>query len=96
MCRSPAEVGKAARGNCPSTEVEGTVANPGRTSSKPGEGRADERTAQGPVSFLHEDGERHNGAVTRIGNLARIGNLERIGNLGGKKREEVENIGERD
>ena len=29
------------------------------------------------MSFLHEEGERHNGAVTRIGNL------------GGKKREEV-------
>lgn len=58
MCRSPRGSGESGRGNRPSTEVEGTVANLGRTSSKPGEGRADKRTAQGPVSFLHEEGER--------------------------------------
>ena len=58
--------GESGRGNRPSTEVEGSVANPGRTSSKPGEGRADERTTQGPVLLLREEGERHNGAVTRI------------------------------
>nr|XP_051698202.1 WW domain-containing adapter protein with coiled-coil-like [Oryctolagus cuniculus] len=32
----PCGSGECGRGNCPSTEVEGIVANPGRTSSKPG------------------------------------------------------------
>ena len=34
----PRGSGESGRGNRPSTEVEGSVANPGRTSSKPGKG----------------------------------------------------------